>query len=324
MKLNDRYAKAGAAPAADGAAHTSSAPARRVRAPARVKASARGKPESVEFSHTDKVMFPEPGYTKADVLDYYRRVAPKLLPHLRNRPVTLERLPDGLKAGAPRFWQKNTPGHYPAWIPRVELPSEDGRAVQYALVNDEETLLYLVNQGALTFHVWFSRVGNLARPDFVLFDLDPGEASFQDVVTIAKSLHERLAGQDVTALVKTSGKSGLHILVPWQQEGGYDEARAWAMDHAKALVKELPKIATVERLKSKRDGRVYIDVIQNAAGHHAVPPYVLRATPGATVSTPLEWKELTPALDPKRFDLKSALKRFAKQKTDPMAVLADV
>jgi bifunctional non-homologous end joining protein LigD len=295
----------------------------------RVKAKApavvvRGKAPAaaVEFTNLDKVMFPEAGYTKGDVLDYYRRVAPKLLPHLRDRPVTLERLPDGLRPGAPRFWQKNTPAHYPAWIPRVELPSADGKPVQYAVVGDVSAMLYLVNQGALTFHVWFSRVGSLDRPDFVLFDLDPGGARFADVVAIAKAVRARLGAEDVAALVKTSGKSGLHVLAPWRRAGGYDEARAWAMAHAEAVVNELPDIATVERLKAKRGGRVYVDVIQNAAGHHAVPPYVLRATPRATASTPLAWTEVTARLDPKRFDLKSALARFEKQIDDPMSLLA--
>jgi len=140
----------------------------------------------VTFSHTDKVLFPDTGITKGDVLDFYRRIAKWLLPFLRDRPVTLERLPDGLGAsGKAHFWQKNTPGYYPDWIPRIDLPSERGKSVHYALVNDLNTLLYLVNQGTLTFHVWFSRIHDLDRPDCVLFDLDPGQASFQDAVTVA-------------------------------------------------------------------------------------------------------------------------------------------
>src|SRR5262249_36397261 len=159
----------------------------------------------------------------------YRRIAPRLLPFLRDRPATLERLPEGLGNGrAPHFWQKNTPATYPDWIPRVELPSE-GKTVHYALVNDLDTLLYLVNQGTLTFHVWFSRLADLDRPDFVLFDLDPGQAPFGDVVTIANELHAILQDEGSKAFVKTSGKTGLHVLVPWDEQGDYDEARAWAV-----------------------------------------------------------------------------------------------
>ena len=264
----------------------------------------------VEFSNLDKVMFPAKGYTKGDVLAYYQKIAPKLLPHLRDRPITLERMPDGVGEGKPRFWQKNTPDYYPSWIPRVGLPNKEGKVVNYALVNDPQTLAYLVNQGAITFHPFLSRTADLDRPDFVLFDLDPGGAKFADVVRIAKAIHFLLDQMGKENFVKTSGKSGLHVLVPWNEEGGYDAAREWAMALATGVVTSLPDVATTERLKAEREGRVYIDVIQNARGHHAVPPYVLRPTPGATVSTPLDWKEVTPKLDPKKFTVKTAPKRF--------------
>jgi bifunctional non-homologous end joining protein LigD len=282
--------------------------------------AAKGKPGPVAFSHVEKVMFPEAGVTKGDVIQYYLQVADKLIPHLCDRPITLERMPDGVGEGKPRFWQKNTPDYYPAWIPRVELANEDGKRVRYALVNDVDTLAYLVNQGAITFHPFLSRVKDLDHPDFVLFDLDPGGAKFADVVTIARAIRDALKDQGVESLVKTSGKSGLHVLAPWRRKGGYDEARAWAMGVAESVVAKLPDLATVERLKSEREGRVYVDVIQNARGHHVVPPYVLRPTPGATVSTPLEWKEVTPKLDPKKFNLRTVLKRFGN-KPDPLAPL---
>jgi bifunctional non-homologous end joining protein LigD len=280
------------------------------------------KKPRVEFTHLDKVMFPEKGFSKGDLLAYYEKIAPKLLPHLRDRPITLERLPDGLKSPkSPHFWQKNTPEHYPGWIPRIPLPTGDGDTVNYAVVNDLDTLLYLVNQGTTTFHVWFSRVKSLDRPDFVLFDLDPSEATFKEAVAVAKRLREIFDERKVPSFPKTSGKSGLHVLVPWKDKGGYDEARAWAMEIAEQVVSDLPEIATVERSKSQRKGRLYLDVMQNVRGHHAVPPYVIRATPGATVSTPLDWKEVNGRLDPERFDINSAPTRFAKQRKDPMAVL---
>lgn len=278
-------------------------------------------PARVAFTHPDKAWFTDAGITKGDVLAFYEAVAPRLLPHLRDRPVTLERIPDGLRPGAPRFWQKNTPGHYPSWIPRVELLG-DGKPVQYALVNDTDTLLYLVNQGAITFHVWPSRVEDLDRPDYVLFDLDPGSARFADVVKIARGLRELLTDAKLAPLVKTSGKSGLHVVVAWARAGDYDAARAWAMGVARQLVRRLPELATVERLKAQRNGHVYVDVIQNARGHHAVPPYVVRAVPDATVSTPLEWDELTPRLNPHKFTMRVALNRFKRQKADPWAALA--
>jgi bifunctional non-homologous end joining protein LigD len=287
---------------------------------ATAKPTSRGTPEDVAFTHVEKVMFPDARLTKGDVLKYYVGVADTLLPHLRDRPVTLERLPDGVGEGKPRFWQKNTPAYYPKWIPRIELPTAQGKPVQYALVNDAETLAYLVNQGAITFHTYLSRVQNLDRPDFVVFDFDPGSARFTDVVRLARGLHEILDDQSVASFPKTSGKSGLHVVVPWTQPGDYDAARGWAMTRAEKLVAEFPNLATVERLKDKRGGRIYVDVIQNAEGHHVVPPYVLRAIPRATVSTPLDWKEVTPKLNPAKFTTAEVFKRLTKRK-DPMAAL---
>jgi bifunctional non-homologous end joining protein LigD len=337
IKMKDDFARTGsaeqrvgaasrAAPEAPGAGSPSAGPGGgRFRSgsavpPARRTYSARN---GITITHPEKVLFPDDGITKGDVADFYRRIAPRLLPHLRDRPVTLERLPEGIGGGdKPHFWQKDTPAHYPDWIARAELPSERGKPVRYALVNDLHTLLYLVNQGALTFHVWFSRVDDLDRPDFVLFDLDRGEAEFADVVAVARRLHDVLDEEGGKPLVKTSGKTGLHVVVPWEEEGGYDAARGWAEGIAGRVVEALPDVATLERSKAKRHGRVYVDVMQNARGHHAVPPYVLRAVPGAPVSTPLAWREVTPDLDPSRFNLKTIFRRLARQKRDPMAALA--
>jgi bifunctional non-homologous end joining protein LigD len=236
--------------------------------------------------------------------------------------MTVERFPEGLTGTeAPHFWQKNIPASYPAWIPRVTLPSEDGQQVTYALVNDTATLLYLVHHNTLTFHPWLSRLQHLDRPDFVIFDLDPGAATFADVVVVAKQLHALLEEEKVASSLKTSGKTGLHIMVPWHRAAGYDAARDWAMGVGLRLVAELPDVATVERQKDRRQQKVYVDVLQNARGHHAVPRYVVRAVPQATVSTPLTWAELTSTLEPRRYHLKTIFRRLARQKTDPMAPL---
>jgi bifunctional non-homologous end joining protein LigD len=286
--------------------------------PARAKV-ARSFPDEVKITHPDKVMYPDACITKGDVFAYYERISDRLLPFLKDRPVTLERLPDGLDgATAPHFWQKNTPASYPEWIRRVDFPSEQGKSVQYALVNDTPTLLYLVNQGTLTFHVWSSRVQDPGRPDFVLFDLDPGEAGIAGAVEVARTLRSVLDEAGTEAVVKTSGKSGLHVITSWTQRGGYDEARAWARMIAEQVASSMPGRATVESRKAKRGGRVYIDVLQNARGHHAVPPYVLRAVPGAPVSTPLDWRELKEDLDPAAFNLKTIFRRLARRKSDPL------
>jgi bifunctional non-homologous end joining protein LigD len=270
------------------------------------------------FSSEDKLIFPEKDLTKGDLIRYYRELAPYLLPYLKDRPVTLERLPEGLTSEeSSRFWQKNTPAYYPDWIPRAELVTESGKPIRYVLVNDLDTLLYLVNQNAFTFHIWSSRLNDLERPDFVLFDLDPGNAPFQQVVRVAKELHHLLDSRGISSYVKTSGKSGLHVLTPWNKPGNHDAARAWALQIATELENECSSIATLERAKNKREGKLYLDVQQNAKGHHFVPPYVVRAVPEATVSMPLQWKELTPRLDPTRFDVSYLLKRLRRFQFDP-------
>jgi bifunctional non-homologous end joining protein LigD len=297
---------------------------RRARSPQAGASATSRRRHAMVSTHTDKVMFPEAGITKGEVLRFYERISARLLPHLRDRPVTLERFPEGVTGtAAPHFWQKRTPAYYPAWIPRVELPSVRGRPVSYGLVNDRDTLLYLVNQGTLTFHVWLSRVQDLDRPDVVLFDLDPGEAAFTDVIFVARQLHEHLEDEAIASFVKTSGKTGLHVLVPWVYPGGYEESRVWARQQAQAVVAKLPEVATLEIRKANRRRRVYIDVLQNARGHYTVPPYVLRAVPQACVSTPLAWDELTPDLHPQAFTLKTIFERLASQPTDPIAPLIE-
>jgi bifunctional non-homologous end joining protein LigD len=314
MKLKDEFAEAGSDETPKPAARPQAAASET----APTRASRNGKaPKTVELTHPDRVLYPEAGLTKKDVFAYYEKVADRLVPFLKDRPITLERLPEGLAEEAPHFWQKDTPDYYPDWIPRVELETGRGKTVRYALVNDRATLLYLVNQGTLTFHVWASRTKDLDRPDFVLFDLDPGKAPFSDVIAVAKAIKATLDEEGADSFVKTSGKTGLHVLAPWTRDGGFDGARAWALDLAGRTAGAMPRQATVDIRKAKRGGRVYIDVLQNARGHHAVPPYVLRAVPGATVSTPLDWKEVTEGLDPKAFTLKKALARFTRRKTDP-------
>jgi bifunctional non-homologous end joining protein LigD len=283
---------------------------------------------NVNFTHIDRIVFPRPGYTKGDVIDFYLRVADKLLPQLKDRPITLERFPEGVKPGAPQFWQKNTPAYYPKWIARAKLATQDDKPVEYTLVNDLESLMYLVNQNVLTFHVWFSRVKPASAadvPDFVLFDVDPHQSTFANAVTVARTLHEILNESGVENFVKTSGKTGLHVMAPWPAAGAkdvtYSAARSWAEAIAQRAAAALPAIATTERMIAKRGQRVYVDAMQNAKGKHAVPPYVLRATPEATVSMPLDWKELTTKLSPNQFDLRTALRRIEKQRTDPLAAL---
>jgi len=319
IKERDPFARA----ETENAAPAPPRPGKRSAAAPAVEAATAEPPDGVTVTHPDKVLYPDSGITKGEVFGYYRRVAPRLLPFLRDRPMTLERLPDGLGDDKPHFWQKNTPASYPSWLPRVELTAGRGQTVRYVLVNDVDALLYLVNQGTLTFHPWLSRVTGLDRPDFVLFDLDPGRASFADACAVARRLHDELRGEDRQPVVKTSGKAGLHVLVRWTDAGGYDEARAWALSVARRVTAALPEQATVDIRKERRGKRVYVDVLQNARGHHAVPPYVLRAVPGAPVSMPLSWRELRAGLDPAAFNLRTVPRRLGRRRSEPLAPLLE-
>jgi bifunctional non-homologous end joining protein LigD len=284
----------------------------RAKGPRTLKTKAAAGDGPVVISKPDKLLFPAIGLTRGGLAEYYERIAPLLLPHLRDRPLTLERCPDGLSGDdAPRFWQKNTPTYYPSFIPRVNLPTEEGKPVLYALCNDVDTLRYLVNQGTIALHVWGSRAATPDTPDYVLFDLDPGSAPFSQVVTLAHVLRSALERDGHRVYVKTSGKSGLHLLVPWQKAGGYPEARAFATAVGKSVIAAQPELATLEIRKERRGGRIYLDVMQNVRGHHVVPAYVVRAVPTATVSMPLSWDEVDDKLDPARFTTQAALERVA-------------
>ncbi len=276
----------------------------------------------MHLTHLDKIFFPEAGYTKGDVVAYYQAIAPWMLPHLAGRPVALERYPDGILGE--HFFQKNAPAWMPEWIPRVRIPSErSGRAVDYLVVDSEEALLYLVNLGTLTFHVWASRAESLTRPDWALLDLDPRGAPFDWVVRIARAARRLCREVGLEAVVKTSGKTGLHVLVPLGAQLEYPAAGRLAEYLARILAARLPEIATVERALSARHGRVYIDRHQAAVAQVVAAPLTLRAVPTATVSMPLRWRELGPRLDPTRYDLKRAVRRMRRLRSDPLRPLLE-
>jgi bifunctional non-homologous end joining protein LigD len=306
IKMKDAAARAGSEP----------------RSPAKILGNEDSQmPGRVELTRGEKAMFPESGITKGDVFAYYEKIADRLLPFLKDRPVALERYPDGIGPGRPHFWQKNTPAYYPKWIRRVEIIADDGRKVLYPLVDNVKTLLYLVNQGTITFHGWFTRVGSLERPDFCLFDIDPKTATFEKVIMVARALFGVLAAEKIHPYIKTSGKSGLHILVPWTISEGFDEVKKWAMAIAQRIVNEMPEIATVIRNPKLRGGKVYIDTLQNARAQLFAAPYVVRNVEPATVSTPLEWNEVKKGLNPGAFTMRSIPRRLSRQKHDPLAGL---
>lgn len=274
---------------------------------------------TVEVKRVDKVLFPGDGgakeYTKGDLVDYYRAVAPFMLPHLRGRPLMLERHPDGVEG--PRFMQKNTPENYPEWITRVEVPKEGG-TVLHTVCEDTATLLYLADQACLTLHRWQSRVGRIDRPDRMVFDLDPAEgADFAAVHEAAWQLAELLDELKLPSGLMTTGSRGLHIVVPVNGHQDFDEVREFAKGVADTLVARHPDRLTTAARKKDRGDRLYLDVQRNAYAQTAVAPFTVRAKPGAPVAVPIDWTQLDdPGLDARRWTIEDAVEQA---RTNPWA-----
>ncbi len=267
----------------------------------------------VSLSHLDKLYWPKEGFTKGDLIQYYARLSAHMLPYLKGRPLILKRYPNGIEA--PFFFQHDLE-NAPDFVHTESLEVESGRRIDYAVIDNRATLLYLTNLGTIEEHPWPSRVENIDHPDWMIFDLDPGEADWAMVCQVALALQESLARLKLVAYPKTSGSRGMHIFVPLYPKYDYDQVAQFAERVAIFVAKENPQDATVERSLHKREsGRVYIDHMQNAKGKSIAAPYSARARIGATVSAPLDWEEVRGKANPKDFTIKT-MPRRVKQKGD--------
>ncbi|MDT0444434.1 non-homologous end-joining DNA ligase [Streptomyces johnsoniae] len=272
----------------------------------------------VAVTRPDKEMFPEEGITKADLVDYYRSVARPMLTHLRDRPVAMERYPDGYRGRS--FFHKDVPDYFPDWIHRLEVPKEGG-TLDMAVCDDAATLAYLANQACLTPHAWLSRTGGLDRPDRLIFDLDPPGDDFGVVRWAAFTVRDLLRDVGLRPAPMTTGSRGAHVLAPLDGKAGFDEARDFARLAAEVLAARHPDRLTTEIRKNRRGGRLYLDVQRNAYAQTAVAPYAVRARPHAPVATPLTWDELADErIGPRHFTLRTLPARL-EQRGDPWAGL---
>ncbi len=271
----------------------------------------------VDVTNLDKTFWPEEGYTKGDLIEYYRRITPWMVPYLRDRPLVMTRFPDGIHGKS--FFQKDAPGFAPDWIRTETMWSDDSeRELSYFVADNEESLLYIVNLGTIPIHVWASRVATLEQPDWCILDLDPGEAPLTDVVAVARALHQLCEEIELPNFVKTSGSSGLHVLVPLGRQCTHDQAKTLGELLARTVAAELPAIATVTRVPSQRERRVYVDFLQNGRGKLLVAPFCVRPLPGAPVSMPLRWREVTATLDLGAFTIATAPRRMQQLGEDPL------
>ncbi|HEX6663490.1 MAG TPA: non-homologous end-joining DNA ligase [Gaiellaceae bacterium] len=267
--------------------------------------------KTVNLSSADRVLFPDDGVTKGELFDYYRDVGPTLIPHLRNRPFTMKRYPHGITGEV--FFQKQAPKHIPSWIPTRQFrtwPREgDSRLVDFALVNTTEALLFMVQNNCIDMNAWYSRVDKPQRPDFVLFDLDPPDGGFELAIDVAHLIRELLDQLGLPGYVKTSGADGIHVVAPITRRSTFEQTYAFAEGASRLLEQRHPGKVTTEWLKKKRSG-VLVDHRQNGWGKTIASVYSVRPKPGAPVSTPLHWEELTTGVRPCDFTMGVALERI--------------
>jgi bifunctional non-homologous end joining protein LigD len=279
-------------------------------------------PKTINFSNLKKIYWPAEKYTKGDLIDYYRAVSKWLLPYLANRPLVLTRFPDGIDGKS--FYQKDAPVFVPEWIPTVPIWSEETqREIRYFICDSEEALLYIANMGSIPIHMWASRVGSLELPDWCVIDLDPKEAPFSDVIRCAQVLHRICESVGLPNYVKTTGKTGLHIMLPLGRQCTYEQSRILGELLARCVLRELGDIATITRHVTKRGDKVYLDYLQNRHGQTIVTPFSVRPLPGATVSMPLVWDEVNDSLDPRAFTIRTAIERMERLAVDPVVAVLE-
>ncbi len=270
----------------------------------------------IDVSRREKVFFPDAGFTKGDVIDYYDRVADVMIPHMKHYAVSMERFPDGLAGDG--FYNKDTPDYFPDWIRTVTIPRREGGSFRAPIVDSRAALVYMADQAVLTPHLYLARYNDLEHPDKMIYDLDPpeGTTDFSAVRRAALDIRDVMAEVDLQAWVKTTGSKGFHVVIPLDRSAGFDEVREFAHSSALLLVRRHEETYTLEQRKNKRRGRIFLDVLRNSYGATTVAPYAIRARPGAPVATPLDWEELKAGANPQDWTIESVPRRLA-QKEDP-------
>jgi bifunctional non-homologous end joining protein LigD len=262
---------------------------------------------TVPIPRPEKRLFPS-GITKAELAGYYAAIAPAMLPHLRGRPLNLERYPDGIEG--PRIMQQHASAHFPSWVRRATVPKRGG-TVDHVIAADAATLVYLAGQACITFHTWLSRIDLLDRPDRLIFDLDPSEEAPEEVRDAAYRLGELLRELGLEPFAMATGSRGYHVVVPLRRQVDSDTVRGFARDVAHVAIARDPRL-TLEQRKAARGGRILVDILRNAYAHTAVAPYSVRPRDGGPVATPLSWEELLdPATRPDSWTLHTVPARVA-------------
>lgn len=276
----------------------------------------------LKLTNLDKIYWPELKITKGDMINYYVELSPYLLPHLKNRPFSMKPFPDGIYGDS--FYQKEVPKEAPSWYRSTPIPSGRRGMVNWGLINDLPSLVWIANRGCIEMHTWFSRLPNLATPDVAVLDLDPSpESPFTDVIRIALLFKQLLDDLKLHSFPKTSGMSGMHIYIPIKPIYPFSKVRDFLVKLCTVVQQVVPDITTLERTVQKRGRKIYLDAVQNASAKTIPAPYSLRPSPHATVSAPLLWDEVTDSLAPEQFTLFNIGRRL-KEKGELFAPLLEL
>jgi bifunctional non-homologous end joining protein LigD len=270
--------------------------------------------KKLTLTNLDKLYWPDEKISKGDLINYYESIADFILPYLKNRPLSLKRNPNGITN--PGFYHKDAGDIAPAWMKTADIPSESSnKIIHYLVCNDVSSLLFIANLGCIEMNPWNSTTRSLNKPDYFVMDIDPSDNnSFEDVMEVTLCIREMLAELDLPGYCKTSGSSGLHVYIPCGKKYDYDKVRDFAHILAVKVNERLPTLTTIERSLSRRKkNQVYIDYLQNSKGQTLASAYSVRPKPGATVSTPLDWKEIKPGLHPSLFTIKNIRKRVTRK-----------
>ena len=264
---------------------------------------------AVNVSNPEKVLFPKDGYTKTDLVVYYDRIAPYMLPHLEDRPISMQRFPDGIDEES--FFQKEIPEYFPDYFERLNVGLEKGVDKQYGMINNKEGLLYLANMASIHIHTWMSRKGSLKKPDKIVWDLDPMDDDFEKVRTGARLLRYLLNELHLEIFIKLTGSRGVHLVIPIEQEYSTKEVFDFSKSVSSFIAGKLPQFFTVEFTRSKRGKKLFVDFHRNRYAQTAIAPYSVRALDGAPVAMPITWEELDDEnIHPQSFNIKNAFDRL--------------
>lgn len=271
------------------------------------------KKQTLEFTHLNKIIFPQDMLTKKDVITYYQKIAPFLLPHIKNHLIVMQRFPEGIDHEG--FYQKQISDYFPSWIQRKTINLKKGDTQTVLLVNTQEDLAYLANQNVIVFHSWLSPIEHTNIPDKIVFDLDPGNNSLQEIHIIAKAIKQITEQKNLNPFIMTTGSKSYHVVIPIKPEHSFEKIHEFAKLIAQKVSDLHPTMCTTDLAKEQRKDKIFIDYLRNSYGQTSVAPYSLRALPKAPIATPIAWKELSKSI-PQKYTIKNIFKRLAKQQ-DP-------